>query len=231
LAAYPHIKAPEEITIAEIANALAAFIAVEWQSIDSRFDRYLAGDTGVLTAQEHRGMTLFYGKAGCADCHSGPLMTDQKFHALGLPAFGPGRTRAFDPYARDVGRMGESNRLRDAYAFRTPMLRNVALTAPYGHNGAYPTLEGIIRHHLDPAVARAAWRPGLAQLPSVPWLAETDFIVHSDAIELERQARAVQMSPMSLEDGEIAALVAFLEALTGESIDTPPFGVPDWFRP
>ena len=80
-------------------------------------------------------------------------MSDQKFHALALPAFGPGKTRRFDLQPRDVGHMGESNRIEDAYRFRTPMLRNIALTAPYGHNGAYPTLEGIVRHHLDPLTA------------------------------------------------------------------------------
>ena len=172
----------------------------------------------------------FYGKADCASCHSGALMTDQKFHALGLPAFGPGRTRRFDPYARDVGRMSESDRLADAYAFRTPMLRNGALTAPYGHNGAYPTLEGIVRHHLDPVGTKAAWRREDAQLPDVPWLARADFLIQSDRFEMTRQQRAVGITPMHLGDAEVADLVAFLHALTGTaSVTNPPFGVPQWF--
>ncbi|WP_298971032.1 cytochrome c peroxidase [uncultured Roseobacter sp.] len=229
--AFDHIKTAEEVTIVEVANTLAAFMAVEWTSIDSPFDRYLAGDTSALTDEQQKGMELFYGKAACDSCHAGPLMTDQKFHALGLPAFGPGRTRLFDPYARDVGRMSESNRLEDAYAFRTPMLRNVALTAPYGHNGAYPTLEAMVRHHLDPAAARAAWRPRDAQLPEVAWLAGTDFIIRSDRREMARQARFVPPGGPALEAAEIAQIVAFLGSLTGTSVDQPPFGVPAWFKP
>ncbi len=231
VAAFDHIETSKEVTIVEIANALAAFMAIEWQSIDSPFDRYLAGDSGALSDREYLGMQLFYGKAGCVDCHSGSLMSDQKFHALGLPAFGPGRTRQWDPYARDVGRMGKSDRLEDAYAFRTPMLRNVAITGPYGHNGAYPTLEGIIRHHLDPATARALWQPEDARLPTVPWLEEVDFIVLSDKLEQDRQERATQISPTVLSDAEVKELVAFMEALTGEGVLNPPFGVPPSFKP
>ncbi|MGZ2257458.1 cytochrome-c peroxidase [Roseobacter sp. A03A-229] len=231
VAAFEHVEAPEEVTIVEIANALAAFMAMEWTSIDSPFDRYLAGDTDALNTAQRAGMALFYGKAECSICHAGPLMSDQKFHALGLPAFGPGRTRTFDPYARDVGRMGESNRLDDAYAFRTPMLRNVALTAPYGHNGAYATLEQMVRHHLNPAAMRAAWRPRDARLPDVPWLAPVDFVIRSDAREMARQARVVPDRGPDLNDVEIAQIVAFLESLTGSTVETPPFGVPEWFTP
>lgn len=231
VAAFDHIDHAESVTIVEIANAMAAFIALEWRSIDSPFDRYLAGDSTALSDPARRGMALFYGKARCSDCHAGPLMTDQKFHALGLPAFGPGRTRQWDPYARDVGRMAESNRLEDAYAFKTPMLRNVALTGPYGHNGAYPTLEGIIRHHVDPTAARATWERADADLPKVPWLAVGDFIVQSDSLELARQNRAIKNVDVRLSDPEIAELVAFLNALTGGGVDAPLFGVPAWFAP
>ncbi|MEM6891695.1 MAG: hypothetical protein AAF636_26770, partial [Pseudomonadota bacterium] len=143
-----------------------------------------------------------------------------------------GRTRRFDPYARDVGRMGESDQLEDAYAFRTPMLRNVALTAPYGHNGAYPTLEGMVRHHVAPETARATWTADKANLPDVPWLAATDFVVTQDRLEMARQARAVHIEPKVLQDAEIAQIVAFLQGLTGtDSVQTPPFGVPAWFQP
>ncbi|MFK7745806.1 MAG: cytochrome-c peroxidase, partial [Roseobacter sp.] len=230
--AFADVQSADEVKISHLANALAAFIATEWRSMDSPFDQYLAGKTDALDAAQKRGMDLFYGPAACASCHSGALMTDQKFHALGLPAFGPGRTRAFDPYARDVGRMAESNRLEDAYAFKTPMLRNVALTAPYGHNGAYATLEGIIKHHNDPATARADWRPSDARLPDVPWLATADFIVQQDRHEMARQARVVPQRSLGLTDGQIADLVAFMHALTGtNSVDAPPFGVPAWFKP
>ncbi|MEP0234426.1 cytochrome c peroxidase [Roseibium sp.] len=225
--AFDHINKPEQVTIVEIANALAAFMALEWQSFDSPFDRFLAGETGALSPVEQRGMSLFYGEAGCATCHSGSLFSDQKFHALALPPFGPGRTRRFDPTARDVGLMGESDRLEDAYRFRTPMLRNVAITQPFGHNGAYTTLEGIIRHHADPVASFAAWKPEDAKLPPAPWLAATDFVIWQDKRELARQKRRLDIQPIELSDQDISELVAFLNALTGSSLDNPPFGVPD----
>ena len=229
--AFDEIDSPEDITITQIANALAAFMAIEWRSIDSPFDQYLAGDKTALTPQQKDGMALFYGQARCATCHSGPLLSDQKFHALGLPPFGPGKTRRWDPYARDVGRMGESNRLEDAYRFRTPMLRNVTETAPYGHNGAFPDLEGIIRHHLNPSQSLAAWTQEMAALPDVSWLAQVDFIVWQDRFEMERQRQKIDIRPIRLSDKQIADLIAFLGALTGTTRDAPPFGVPGGFDP
>ncbi len=228
--AFDHIDQAEDVNIVDIANALAAFMAVEWTSYDSPFDQYLRGHDTLSDAQK-RGMDLFFGKAECSACHSGKLLSDQKFHALALPPFGPGRTRAFDPYARDVGRMGESDRIEDAYRFRTPMLRNVALTAPYGHNGAFATLEGIIRHHLDPAGSRAAWRTDDARLPEVPWLAATDFVILQDSREMARQGAKLDITPMVLSDAEVEDLVAFMHALTGISVEDPIFGVPEWFKP
>jgi len=225
--AFETISAPEDVTIVEIANALAAFQAAEFQSFDSPFDQYLGGDTGALNEAQKNGLDLFFGKANCASCHSGPLLSDQSFHAIGLPPFGPGRTRKFDLIARDVGRLGESDRLEDAYKFRTPMLRNVALSAPYGHNGAYQTLSDIIRQHLDPQGMFAAWTPAKASLPDVPWLQQADFLIWQDSAEIARQTRALAPSGPPLSDMEIEDLVAFLKAFTGSSLDAPTFGVPD----
>jgi len=221
------VDRPEDVTIAHIGEALAAFIALEFKSNDSPFDAFLAGDETALTSGQRRGAELFYGKAGCAECHSGPLLTDQQFHALAVPPFGPGRTRRFDPYTRDVGRMGETDDLADAYRFRTPSLRNVALTGPYGHNGAYPTLEGIIRHHLDPLAALDKWQPSTANLPNVPWLEAIDFVVWEDRFEMERLRRRVDITSKTLDDGEVADLVAFMEALTGATATNPPLGIPN----
>ena len=221
------VDSPEDVTISHIGEALAAFIAIEFQSNDSPFDAFLAGDVTALTQRQKDGAALFYGKAGCAECHSGPLLTDQKFHALAIPPFGPGRTRRFDPYTRDVGRMGETDALEDAYRFRTPSLRNVALTGPYGHNGAYPTLEGIIRHHLDPRGALDRWQPAMANLPDAPWLAAIDFVVWQDRFEMERLRRRIDITPQKLSDQEIESLVEFMHALTGASARSLPLGIPD----
>ena len=226
VAAFDHVDHPSEVTIVEIGNAIGAFVASEWISIDSPYDAWQADGTP-LPADAERGRQLFFGEARCATCHSGPLFTDQAFHALSLPAFGPGRTRKFDQVARDVGRMGATDLLEDAYRFRTPSLRNVALTAPYGHNGAFPTLAGMIRHHAEPRASRAAWQPEQARLPDVPWLATSDFAIRQDRLEMRRQRARLDIRPVALTEAEIADLVAFLEALTGNTSADRPLGVPD----
>lgn len=223
--AFDHIEEPSEVTIVEIGNALGAFIASEWQSYDSPYDAWLTGTP--LPDDADRGRKLFYNSARCASCHAGDLFTDQAFHALGLPAFGPGRTRRWDQISRDVGRMAETDALEDAYKFRTPSLRNVALTGPYGHNGAYATLEAMIRHHADPVAARESWTPADAQLPEVPWLAKVDFAIQQDTREIARQEATIEKRPIDLSEKDIADLVAFLNALTGETADDRPLGRPE----
>ena len=221
---YDDVDKPEEVSIAHIGEALAAFIALEFKSNDSPFDDFIGGDVVALSNEQRRGAELFYGKAGCSSCHSGPLLTDQKFHALMIPPFGPGRTRRFDPFVRDVGRMGETDDLADAYRFRTPSLRNVTLTAPYGHNGAFPTLEGIVRHHLDARQSLKEWQPKQANLPSANWLEAIDFLVWDDRIEMDRYQRNLDIETVALDNTEISEIVAFLGALTGRNHF--PLGVP-----
>lgn len=213
--AFDDVDEPSDATITHIANALGAFMNSEWRSFDSPFDAWLDGDTSALDGSQTRGLELFFGKARCSDCHSGKLFTDHKFHALALPHFGPGRTRRFDPFVRDVGLMGESDRLEDAYRFRTPSLRNVALTAPYGHNGAYKTLEGIVRHHLDPIGSFDRWEPDMVSLPKAEWLEAIDFVSFSDSRERTRLRSRVDIDPIELSDREVDDLIAFLNSLTG----------------
>ena len=222
--AFDHIENPEDVTIVEIGNALGAFIISEWQSYDSPYDRWVTGTP--LPEAAERGRELFFSNR-CASCHAGALFSDQQFHALGLPAFGPGRTRQWDQISRDVGRMAETNLQEDAYKFRTPSLRNVALTAPYGHNGAYPTLDAMIRHHADPLGSAATWTPDMAKLPEVPWLATVDFAIRQDKAEMARQAAVNDLRPMSFSEQDINDLVAFLNALTGETALNRPMGRPE----
>ena len=224
--AFDHIDRPEDVTIVEIGNALAAFIGTEWANHDSPYDAFLT-DGAPLPVDAERGRQLFFGKANCVQCHNGPLFTDQEFHAVGLPAFGPGRTRKWDPMPRDVGRMGATDDLEDAYRFRTPALRNVALTGPYGHNGAYADLRDMVRHMADPVSMRARWTPALANLPNVPWLQEIDFVIQTDALEMQRQAATLDVRPVVLSDGEVDDIVAFLHALTGKTALTRPLGRPE----
>lgn len=227
ISSFDDIGSGADITISDVANSLAAFMSLEWQSFDSPMDDYLNGNTKALSDSQVQGLSLFYGKANCSSCHNGSLFTDQSFHALGLPPFGPGRSRRYDPLPRDVGRMAETDNLADVYRFRTPSLRNVALTAPYGHNGAYATLEGIVRHHLDPRSAQSKWTPLQAQLPDIDWLNGTDFMILQDKREMQRYRAKLDIEPVLLADGEVDNLVAFLQALTGRSATKSLFGRPE----
>ncbi len=224
--AFEPVNSASDISIVHIANALAAFQTVEWQSFDSAFDNYLAGDTAALRAAQKKGMNLFYGDAGCSECHSGNLLTDQKFHALMLPVFGPGRTRIHDPIPRDTGRMSESDKLEDSYRFRTPSLRNVEVTGPYGHNGAYSSLRQMIRHHLAPLTSYKAWRRSDATLPDISWLNDSDLIIQHDRREITRYLKKTDIKAQPLSNDQIDAIMAFLKSLTGYSIRNTPLGVP-----
>jgi cytochrome c peroxidase len=122
--------------------------------------------------------------------------------------------------------MAETDLLEDAYRFRTPSIRNVTLTAPYGHNGAYATLESIVRHHLSPLKSLQQWEPKQAHLPDVPWVSQIDFLVHDDKREMARIKSSVDIKPMTLADNEIDDLLAFLTALEGKRADELPLGRP-----
>ena len=213
--AFDEIKNPTEVNISHIANALSDFINFEWRSYDSPYDSFIAGNKEALNTKQKKGMDLFFGKAKCAECHNGKFFTDQKFYALALPQFGPGRTRFLDPYVRDVGRMGETDKLEDAYRFRTQTLRNVALTAPYGHNGSYATLEGIIRHHFDPINSLENWDSSQVILPKAKWLENIDFVVLKDRLERKRLKSHLDIKPIELSANEVSELVSFMHSLTG----------------
>jgi cytochrome c peroxidase len=224
VSSYEHISHYTQVNIVDIANALAAFISTEWKSNDSRYDKFISGNKMILTNSEKSGMNLFFGKAKCNDCHNGKLLSDQKFYSISLPSFGPGRTRIFDPLPRDTGHMAETDDLSDAYRFRTPMLRNIKLSAPYGHNGAYPDLKGIIQHHLNPLKEKGLWKQEYVSLPSIQHLNMNDFIIQEDVREMTRQSSFIDIEPIKLSDAEINDLVLFMGTLTGDTIER--IGIP-----
>lgn len=224
--AFSNVHRSDEITIVEIANAIAAFIGTEWQSHDSPYDLWLLQGQP-LSPEAERGRQLFFGDAGCSGCHNGPLFTDQEFYAVGLPQFGPGRPFDGDTIPRDLGRMETTRDPADAYKFRTPSLRNVALSAPYGHNGAYANLRDMIRHMCDPIAARSEWTPGMARLPNVAWLKDQDFELMRYTEELAEQAAYLDIAPVEMVERDIDALEAFLNALTGAGADKRPLGRPE----
>ncbi|WP_082899367.1 cytochrome-c peroxidase [Sulfitobacter sp. EhC04] len=215
----------QEPHITDIAQALAAFITNEFRAINSPFDRHLRDGTPLAPAQK-AGMDLFYGKARCSTCHSGPFQTDHGFHAIGMPQFGPGKNTdsAYAQYA-DLGRGMVTGVAADYYRFRTPSLRNVALTAPYGHNGAYARLEDILHHHMDALAGLTGYDRSAALLPG--GAQQQDFVALDDTEEMIRIAAAIEIQDVALTEGEIAELLSFLDALTDERAALGALGAPD----
>jgi len=210
-------------------------------SQDSALDRFVADGprSTHISASAKRGARLFVGKAGCIDCHSGPLLTDDGFHDVGVPQEGPSVPTLADCTAGAVCNCSDDEAaakscfpwgayngllwkrdtgpkwypIIDAWnddrmapprtppaspfdpslkgAWRTPSLRDVALTAPYMHDGVYGTLEDVVWHY------NTGGRADVAGAVGTP---------------------AAQLKPIGLTDGEVADLVAFLNTLTGRPL-------------
>jgi cytochrome c peroxidase len=136
------------VTAARIRSALAAYQR-SLTRLDSPVDRALRGDVTALADEARRGLNVFVGKGKCATCHFLPLTNGtvppmyqkSEVEVLGTPTRAVTAHATVDP---DPGRYRLTRAAPHLHAFRTPSLRNVALTAPYMHNGAYPTLESVI---------------------------------------------------------------------------------------
>lgn len=206
-----------------LARPMAAFIAHEWRADNSPFDRYICQGEP-LDSQAAEGMALFYGSAGCSGCHAGRFQTDHGFHAIAMPQIGPGKAERFEPHARDTGRMRVTGDPDDAYRFKTPSLRNVTLTAPYGHAGAYLDLRSVIRHHLDPEASWAAFNTSKLLLPVLTGASDFTILASPDDQRAILAARE-QVLP-DLSDAEIEKIIAFLHALTDRTGIDGRLGVP-----
>lgn len=193
-----------------LGQALAAYQR-SVLSANSPFDKWQYGQQkDALGPQEIAGMKLFKGKAGCARCHlikkHYALFTDHKFHNTGIGIIGdihkpaetgpvqveiaPGQTVALprasvdavgEGHRKDLGRMGVTDRPGDLYRFKTPTLRNVALTGPYMHDGSLRTLKDVIAFY--------------------------------------NKGPSKTLPPLNLSNQEQAALIAFLQSLTGDNVD------------
>jgi cytochrome c peroxidase len=120
-----------------IAKAIASFERTIISG-PSPYDRYIAGDKKAMSAAAIRGMDIFNGKGHCSPCHSGPMFSDQSFHNIGVGM------DAADP---DLGREKITNDPEDRGRFKTPGLRNCALTHPYLHDGSEKTLMDVVEYY------------------------------------------------------------------------------------
>jgi cytochrome c peroxidase len=216
LAAFEDLQSPSEITFAHAANAIAAFESRAFRADNSPYDRYLRREPQALSARARKGLQLFRGKAGCSACHSGDFQTDHQFHAMAMPQIGPGKGDGAKGH-EDFGREQVTGDPEHRYAMRTPSLRNVALTGPWGHDGAYNTLEAIVRHMLNPVGSLYTYDRHQAVLPYRQDLAEIDFLVLEDPDAMAAIAAQCKQEPVQLTDRELRQLMDFLHALTDPS--------------
>jgi cytochrome c peroxidase len=196
------------------ANAIAAFEAQTFTKTNSAFDRYLERDDNAMSVDAKRGALLFFSRALCASCHNGPMLGAQGFANVAVPQIGPGMGQAapLDAGREDVF-VGQPRPTTPLFQFRVAPLRNVELTAPYMHNGAYATLEEVVRHYNNVDSALKAYDP--SQLD--PAIRQS---YHGDAttvakIQLTVDGRLRQT--MRLTPEEQRQIVEFLKSLTDPS--------------
>ena len=145
-AAYPG-TAFEDMSFAHASNAIGAFFVDQLSTADTPWDRFLAGDDRALTPRQLEGAKTFL-TLKCSVCHSGATFSDQEFHNVAVAQVGPGQGNG-PGGTDDFGRMNVTGRADDRYRFRTTPLRNVELTAPYGHDGAITDLRDFIAHYSE----------------------------------------------------------------------------------
>ena len=190
------------------ANAIAAFEVQAFTRTSSSFDKFLAGENRAMTTEEKRGALLFFGKARCSTCHSGPLLGGQQFANVGAPQIGPG-VGAAAPL--DKGRGEELPQISQyQFAFRVQPLRNVELTAPYMHSGAYPTLEAVVRHYNNADSAQKNYDVTQVAPALRSQYHGSDGVKQQVLQSLDFRVR----EPLRLTQTEQGQLVAFLKSLT-----------------
>lgn len=210
----------------ELPDAWKAIAAFERTLVqrDTPFDRYMLGDANALNAEAKQGLELFQGKAGCLQCHNGPFQTDEKYYNLGVPqneGFEEDAlkqiTFRFENFAKgvsedlyrktkiDLGLYYRSKNKTDTSKFRTPTLRYLTFTPPYMHNGTFWSLEEVIDFYNEGG-------------------GPDDEVVNLMGFS----TKTALIKPLGLTDAEKAALVAFLESLSGEEIIIAPPVLPEY---
>lgn len=188
------VKGPAAIDATHVGFAIGAYITT-LRSFNSRIDRYLRGEDVRISSSERRGMNLFMGKAVCATCHFPPTFagyvppafTESESEILGVPLRVDTAHAIPDP---DIGRAAGIRREHSEiyrHSFKTPTVRNIEVTAPYFHNGAYSTLEQVVDFYVRGGGKGIGWDVPYQTLPF-------------DNLDLTKQDRA--------------DIIAFMRALT-----------------
>jgi cytochrome c peroxidase len=195
-----------DMTFAHASNAIGGFLVDQLTFDNTPWDKFLAGKDNALTPKQLAGAQTFM-SIKCSLCHNGSTFSDEKFHDVAVAQFGPGKGNG--PSLRDdFGRMNITGDETEKYRFRTSPLRNVELSAPYGHDGAITNLREFIAHYsesdkkllaYDPMQLDPSLRPTL--LPN-----SADIIAQRDTIIIG----------VVLTDSIVNALTDYMSALTDD---------------
>lgn len=208
------------ITPENIVDAIGAYEQSQL-FVNTPWKAYVEGDNNAISKEAKAGAKLFFnsyenGGANCVLCHSGDFFTDEKFHDMGIPQIGRGKGDAGNG-SDDFGRERVTGVAEDLYQFRTSTLLNVEVTGPWGHSGAYTTLEGIVRHMASPVNAAIAYDESQlnGELPSVQLENRATNTNKALAQLLKNRATGVSLQQdVTLTDTQVNQLVAFLKTLT-----------------
>lgn len=211
---FKDVRSASDIKEVHIANALAHYESKAFFTMNSPFDKFSRGQKDAMSESAKKGYELFKGKANCISCHSGQNFTDNKFYSIALPQIGQGKGHGKHG-EEDFGREGVTGDRKDRYKFRVPGLRNIALTAPYGHNGAYSSLKDIVKHHLDPKGMMTSYSISKSRMRKRSDLSAHDQRALTPEIKHEILA-SKDIEQITLSRNEINQLLDFLNALTDE---------------
>jgi cytochrome c peroxidase len=199
------------ITYEMVARAIAEF-EFSLTFANAPIDRYARGERSALTDQEKRGALLFFGQAGCVSCHqvsgaSNEMFSDFENHVAGVPQLVPdGANVAFDgPLGNeDFGREQFTEDAADRYAFRTSPLRNIALQPTFMHDGAFTTLAGAVRYHLNVVASALTYDPSAQGL-------DLDLTGHiAPLAPILSRLDPLLVTPQRLSEEQLDSIIAFL---------------------
>jgi cytochrome c peroxidase len=207
---FAEVKNGGAITFDHFGAAVAEF-TFSLDFADAPIDQYARGNRNALTPAQKRGAVLFFGTAGCIDCHAtkGPsneMFSDFQQHVIGVPQIAPlvGNVTFDGPgQDEDFGLEQVTGNAADRYAFRSSPLRNIGLQTTFMHNGAFTRLEDAIRHHLTPFKSARKYDPVKAGVAP-------DLRVRRGPIEPVLAKLDPKLKPKQLSDAEVQDLVAFV---------------------
>ncbi|HHO59138.1 MAG TPA: cytochrome-c peroxidase [Thiotrichales bacterium] len=208
------------ITHTRIAEAIGEYERSQ-VFVNSPWKAFVNGDKNAISNAAKRGAMKFFssrenGGANCSSCHAGDFFTDEQYHVMATPQIGRGKGNDNGTLQNDdFGRFRESKDPADKYKFRTPSLLNVEVTGPWGHAGAYTTLDGMVRHMLNPeqAIANYDFSQLNPTVQAADMLTNTQFALNQLAANRAANVAGVHQN-VAFSDEDVSDLVEFLKTLT-----------------